>query len=166
MADETSAPETRELTDAEKRDNLIRLVFGGDERQFQTFCRIVQAAVPQGTSIVVRGSAVTGRRWKDGAPFDVRGPGTSDVDLTLVGNDATQLFELDGYYVPAIHSRPLSDKDPDIAPALVPLRQRLMEMVGRPVNIQATQEFVMTIRGELMGQPYLVLDEVSKEDVR
>jgi hypothetical protein len=29
---------------------------------------------------------VTGFRWKDGATFDADGPGTSDLDLTLVGH--------------------------------------------------------------------------------
>jgi hypothetical protein len=32
-----------------------------------------------------------------------------------------------------------------------------MKMVGRPVNIQASREMVLYLRGELMGQPYLVL---------
>ena len=27
---------------------------------------------------MLRGSAVTGVRWQDGAPFDADGPGTSD----------------------------------------------------------------------------------------
>ena len=56
-----------------------------------------------------------------------------------------------------MHSKPLSDKDPDVAPGLVPLRERLMEMVGRPVNIQATRDFVMYLRAHVMGQPYLTL---------
>ena len=30
-------------------------------------------------------------------------------------------------------------------------------MVQRPVNIQATRDFVMYLRGEVIGQPYLVL---------
>jgi hypothetical protein len=94
------------------------------------------------------------------------GPGTSDVDLTLVGNEATQLFNLSGFFVPVIHSRPLSDEDPDIAPDLVPLRERLIDMVGRPVNIQATQEFVMSLRGDVFGQPYLVLDQAPAGDER
>ena len=47
--------------------------------------------------------------------------------------------------------------DPDIAPDLVPLRERLMQMVGRPVNIQATRDFVMYLRGDVLGQPYLTL---------
>ena len=107
---------------------------------------------------VLRGSAVTGCRWKDQAPFDADGPGTSDLDLTLVGgDDVIGLYKVTGFFVPGIHSRPLSDVDPEIAPDLIPLRGRLMKMVGRPVNIQATRDFVMYLRGEVIGQPYLVL---------
>jgi hypothetical protein len=32
-------------------------------------------------------------------------------------------------------------------------------MVGRPVNIQATRDFVTHLRGDLIGQPYLSLIE-------
>jgi hypothetical protein len=68
------------------------------------------------------------------------------------------LFRLKGFYVPGLHSRPLSDdEDPAIAPELVSLRQKLMMMVGRPVNIQATGDLVMFLRGDLLGQPYLTL---------
>ena len=106
---------------------------------------------------------MTGLRWKDGAGFDANGPGTSDLDLTLVGGDALKLFRLDGFYVPGLHSRPLSDKeDPGIAPELVPVRQKLMAMVGRPVNVQATADLMMFLRGDLLGQPYLTL--VARDD--
>ena len=67
------------------------------------------------------------------------------------------LYKLTGFFVPGVHSRPLSDDDPDIAPDLMPLREQLMAMVRRPVNIQATRDFVMYVRGELLGQPYLAL---------
>jgi hypothetical protein len=100
---------------------------------------------------------VTGVRWDDGAPFDVEGPGTSDLDLTLVGKDVLELYTFDGFYIPGVHSIPLSDKHPDIAPRLVALRKRLMEIAGRPVNIQGTRDFVMYVRGQLIGQPYLTL---------
>jgi hypothetical protein len=147
-----------ELSEEQKRQNLINLVFGGDETRFQRFCDTVRDAIPLGVGAVVRGSAVTGVRWKDGAPFDADGPGTSDMDLTLVGGEALKLFRLDGFFVPGLHSRPLSDEeDPAIAPELVPLRQKLMTMVGRPVNIQATGDLVMFLRGDLLGQPYLTL---------
>ena len=104
--------------------------------------------------VVLRGSAVTGRRWKDDAPLDTEGPGSSDLDLTLVGDGALAFFKQTGFFVPGVHSRPLSDDDPDIAPDLVPLRQRLMGMVGRPVNIQASREIVIQFRGDLLDQPY------------
>jgi hypothetical protein len=158
VAEDEAAPATEELTSDQKRDNVVRLAFGGRQEEFDEFVRIVRDAIPEGTGVVLRGSAVTGQRWKDGAPFDADGPGTSDLDLTLVGGDEViGLFSLTGFWVPGMHSRPLSDEDPDIAPDLVPLRRRLMEMVKRPVNIQASRDVVLYFRGELMGQPYLVL---------
>lgn len=148
----------RDLTDEQKRANVIRLVFAGDADKFQQFCEVVENAIPIGVGALLRGSAVTGTRWKDGAAFDADGPGTSDIDLTLVGADALSMFRADGFFVPGLHSRPLSDEeDPGIAPELVPIRQKLMNMVGRPVNIQATGNVVMFLRGDLLGQPYLTL---------
>jgi hypothetical protein len=144
-------------TEEERRESVIRLAFAGDPRRFDEFCALVREAVPEARTGVLRGSAVTGVRWKDGAPFDADGPGTSDLDLTLVGSDVLRYFTIDGYWVPGVHSRPLSDEDPDIAPALVPLRQELIRMVRRPVNIQATRDWVQYFRGELLGQPYLTL---------
>jgi hypothetical protein len=151
-----------ELTDERRRESLVRLVFAGDHRRLQEFCDAIREAIPPGTSVVLRGSAVTGERWKDGARFDADGPGTSDLDITLVGDDAIGLFKLTGFFVPGVHSRPLSDEDPDIAPDLVPLRQKLTAMVGRPVNIQASKEIVIQFRGDLIGQPYIVL--IDKND--
>ena len=158
MSDERSGSTQSELSSEEKRANVIRLAFGGSEELFNQFVDIVREAIPTGTGVVLRGSAVTGERWKDGAPFDGDGPGTSDLDLTLVGGDEViGLYKVTGFWVPGIHSRPLSDKDPDIAPSLVPLRNRLMAMVNRPVNIQGSRDVVIYFRGELIGQPYLVL---------
>jgi hypothetical protein len=162
MSDDRSASTQRELSSEEKRANVIRLAFGGSEQRFNEFVQVVRDAIPPGTGVVLRGSAVTGERWKDGAPFDSDGPGTSDLDLTLVGGDEViGLYKVTGFWVPGIHSRPLSDEDPDIAPSLVPLRNRLVEMVNRPVNIQGSRDVVIYFRGELIGQPYLVL--IDKE---
>ena len=148
---------SNDLSQADLRHNLIRLAFHGDNAGFQEFCSIVRDSVPEAHAAVVRGSAITGFRWKDKAPFDADGPGTSDVDLTLVGSDVLRYYTIDGYWIPGIHSRPLSDEDPDIAPELVPLRKRLMSMLHRPVNIQGTRDWVQFLRGEIMGQPYLTL---------
>lgn len=147
------------LTEREKRDNVIRLAFHGDLQLFEQFCREIEDAIPPGTTVVLRGSAVTGRRWNDDAPFDADGAGTSDLDLTLVGADVIKFFKITGFFVPDVHSRPLSDDDPDIAPRFVALRRKLMSMVHRPVNIQASREIVIQFRGDLLGQPYLTLLE-------
>lgn len=140
------------------RNNVIRLAFGGDERKFENFCTTVREAVPEAHAGVLRGSSLTGFRWKDGAPFDADGPGTSDLDLTLVGAEVLDYYSaLDGYWIPGMHSKPLSDEDPDIAPELLPLREKLMAMVHRPVNIQGTRDWVQYLRGDILGQPYLTL---------
>jgi hypothetical protein len=144
-------------TPTEMRSNVVRLAFEGDEERFAQFCSVIRDAVPEANAGVLRGSAITGYRWKDKAPFDADGPGTSDLDVTLVGGDVLRYYTLDGYWIPGIHSRPLSDDDPDIAPELVPLRQRLMLMVKRPVNIQGTRDWMQYFRGEVLGQPYLTL---------
>ena len=151
------------LTDAEKRANVLRLAFGGDQSRFDEFCRMIREEIPGGTAVVLRGSAVTGTRWKDGAPFDADGPGTSDLDLTLVGDEAVALFKPTGFFVPGVHSRPVSDEDPDIAPSLIPLREALMVMTGRPVNIQASRDVVIQFRGGLLDQPFLTLIEKAGE---
>ena len=160
MGDEPAVAEPQ-LTEAEKRANVIRLAFGGSEDRFHEFLRVIRQDIPPGTGVVLRGSAITGKRWKDGAPFDADGPGTSDLDLTLVGDAVIGLFTVTGFFVPGAHSRPLSDEDPDIAPDLIPLRETLMAMTGRPVNIQASREFVMHFRGDILGQAYLTLIEAG-----
>jgi hypothetical protein len=158
MADEDAGETVRAgMAESEMRDNVVRLVFGGDARRYETFCDVLREAIPPGTAAVLRGSAVTGYRHGDNAPFDADGPGTSDLDLTLVGAEAVALYRLDGFFIPKVHSRPVSEKDPDIAPDLVPLRDRLMNMVGRPVNIQGTRDWIMFFREHVMGQPYLTL---------
>ena len=150
------------LTDSEKRANVLRLAFGGDESRLADFCDAVDDVIPPGTTVVLRGSALTGLRWRDGAPWDADGPGTSDLDLTLVGSDVLGFFKPTGFFVPGVHSRPVSARDPDIAPLLIPVRERLMAIVGRPVNIQASREIVIQFRGDFLDQPYLVLFEKPK----
>ena len=145
------------LTEEAKRANVVSLAFGGSAARYQEFCHAIEQVVPPGTTVVLRGSAVTGTRWKDGAPFDADGPGTSDLDLTLVGSDVLHFFNVTGFFVPGIHSRPMGQDDPDIAPGLVPLRETLMAIVKRPVNIQASREIVLKLRGDLLDQPYLTL---------
>ena len=151
-----------EMSDAEIRSRILTLAFGGDERLFIAFYRKLQQGIPEGTGIVLRGSVVTNKRHEDGAPFDSLGPDTSDLDVTLVGKEVMDAWSADAFYIPGLHTKPLSDKDPDIAPSLNPLREALQKLVGRPVNIQATSSLVLYARDVLFGEPYYVVVEAGE----
>jgi hypothetical protein len=149
--------DAHEMTEAEIRSRIITLGFGGDERLFIAFYRKLQQGLPEGTGIVLRGSVVTNERHEDGAPFDSLGVGTSDLDVTVVGPKVMEMWDSSAYYIPGLHTKPLCDKDPDIAPNLKPLRESLQKMVGRPVNMQATSSLVLYGRDVLFGEPYFVV---------
>src|SRR4051812_10899189 len=159
----TATEQTRELTDDEVQNRVIQLAFGGDRERFDMFVSALKEALPSNVSVVLRGSAVIGVRWEDGAPFDADGPGTSDIDLTLVGGDMLKLWSDDAFYIPKLHTAPLNDDTPDHCPSLVPLRRALCRIAGREVNIQATSSFVQYARDVLLDQPYFELIEGKKE---
>ena len=148
---------TRTLPDEAIRRRIIDLGFGGDVERFRQFVDAIREAIPLPVTVVLRGSAVTGVKWADGSPFDAEGPGSSDLDLTFVGSEMLKLFE--EFYIPGLHSVPLSDDAPEAAPALTPLRRALSAIAGRPVNIQATSSLVQYARDVLLDQPYFTLLE-------
>jgi len=149
--------DTHEMNENEIRSRIVTLAFDGDERAFIAFYRKLQQGLPEGTGIVLRGSVITNKRHEDGAPFDSQGKGTSDLDVTLVGTKVMEAWSSDAYYIPALHTRPLCDKEPDIAPSLNSLRESLQKLVGRPVNFQATSSLVLYGRDVLFDEPYYVV---------
>jgi hypothetical protein len=68
--------QVRVLSEEELRERIIRLAFGGDRERFELFLTALREALPDDVTVVLRGSAVIGVRWEDGAPFDPDGPGT------------------------------------------------------------------------------------------
>jgi hypothetical protein len=153
--------ETRKLSDAELQERIVRIGFGGDRARFDRFVGAIREALPDDVSVVLRGSALIGVRWEDGAPFDADGPGTSDLDLTLVGGDMLKLWSDDAFYIPKLHTAPLNDETLESCPSLVPLRRALCRIAGRPVNIQATSSLVQYARDVLFDQPYFTLIEAE-----
>src|SRR6185369_213463 len=137
------------------RARVIRLAFGGDPQLFREFVKEIADATPAGVDVILRGSAVTGHKWRSDEPFDGDGPGTSDLDVTFVGGSMVTLFR--EFHIPGVHSAPLSEAHPFASPALGPLRKQLCAMTGRPVNLQATASLVQLARDVVMNQPYLVL---------
>src|SRR6185369_10335798 len=125
MTDKIEPKDAYQMSENEIRSRIITLAFGGDEKLYIAFYRKLQQGVPEGTGIVLRGSVVTNKRHEDGAPFDSKGRGTSDLDVTLVGNKVMSEWASDAYYIPGLHTKPLCDSDPDIAPSLNPLRESL-----------------------------------------
>ena len=152
----TDQPESPDVT----RERIIRLAFGGDRARYDAFIRTLREAIPPDVSVILRGSAVTGTRWGDKVPFDHDGPGTSDLDLTFIGGDMVKHFDV--FYIPGLHSAPLSDEHPDASQTFVPLRSALCRIAGRPVNIQATADGIQFLRDVVMNQPYFTMIEKDK----
>jgi hypothetical protein len=146
-----SAEEPRQTT----IDRVIALAFGGDRRRYDEFLARLRAITPEDGSVILRGSAVTGYRWADNAPFDADGPGTSDLDVTFVGGGMVNRWNM--FYIPALHTTPLSDEHPDACPELRGLRGELCRIAGRPVNLQATTSIVQFVRDVTMDQPWVEL---------
>lgn len=136
-------------------ERVIRLGFGGDRKRYEEFLQTLRDAIPPDVQVIMRGSAVTGYRWRTDIPFDADGPGTSDLDLTLIGGEMVKLFDV--HYIPGLHSAPLSDDHPDASVMLIPLRERLTTIARRPVNIQASSDLLQFVRDVVMSQPYLTV---------
>lgn len=150
------------LTGEEVRRRVVRLAFDGDDARYAEFIRTLREAVPPDVSVILRGSAVTGTRWGDEVPFDADGPGTSDLDLTLIGGGMVKHFDV--FYIPGLHSAPLSEEHPDASVTFLPLQRALSKIARRPVNIQATSDFVQYLRDVVMTQPYFVMIEKEEPD--
>jgi hypothetical protein len=153
------AKDTDEMTDQEIRNRIIRLGFRGDEKLMESFSEKLRAGLPPKTGVALRGSVVTNERYEDQREFDADGPGTSDLDVTLIGDEVIKKWNDDAYYIPKLHTKPLCDKDPDIATELRPLREELQKMMDRPVNFQATANFILFARDVIFDQPYFMLIE-------
>ena len=144
------------------RTRIITLAFGGNEQRYEQFLAALREVTPPDVEVILRGSAVTGTRWADGEPFDSDGLGTSDLDVTFLGRDMLKFWE--EFYIPKLHTVPLSDEHPDASETLAPLRRALCTLAGRPVNIQASAGMVQFARDVLMDQPYVTLIEKQAAD--
>ncbi len=143
-----------DMTDEQIEDRITKLAFDGDALRFREFCARLKSGLPEGTGIAFRGSVVTNKRYEDGTQFDSNGRGTSDLDVTLIGNKVMEFWNEDAYYIPALHTKPLCDDDPGVAPALNPLRKELQKLAGRPVAFQATANFILYTRDVLFSEAY------------
>lgn len=136
----------------------IQRAFDGDAARFGRFVARLQAAIPDGTKIAWRGSAVQGESYKTKEPFDARGAGTSDVDLVLIGDAAMAEWHPEAFYLPGVNTMPLWDEARWVAPRLEPARGEAQDLAGRPVSLQAMARWFLDLRSGLQGTPYVILD--------
>lgn len=151
-----------DMTDAQIEERITRLAFDGDALRYHEFCAKLKSGLPEGTGVALRGSVVTNKRWEDGKPFDTDGRGSSDLDVTLIGDKAMEYWNDDAFYIPGLHTKPLCDDDPSVAPALNPLREELKKIAGRPIAFQATSNFILFSRDVLFDEPYWTVIEAQK----
>ena len=156
------ATDIRDMNEGEVERRIIQLAFDGDTLRYREFCAKLKAGLPEGTGVALRGSVVTNKRWEDGKPFDADGRGSSDLDVTLVGAKVMEYWNEAAFYIPTLHTKPLCDEDPAIAPALNPLREELQRLARRPVNFQATANLILFARDVLFDEPYYTVIEAQK----
>lgn len=135
----------------------IRRGFGGDADRMRHFVSTLAAALPPGTLVALRGSAVAGRSFRTGAPFDALGPGTSDLDIVVLGDSVRDLFTDEATFPGGVNTLPLSDSTPWVAPGLEAARRRAQAIARRPVSIQAQAPWFLAFRSRLQRQPYVIL---------
>jgi hypothetical protein len=152
----------KDLSDDQIEKRIIQLAFNGDVLRFREFCAKLKSGLPEGTGVALRGSVVTNKRWEDGKPFDAEGRGSSDLDVTLIGDKVMEYWNEDAFYIPGLHTKPLCDEEPAIAPALNRLREELQKLAERPVNFQATSNFILFTRDVLFDEPYYTVIEAQK----
>ena len=159
MANSTDA---KKMTDEQIEERIIRLAFDGDALKYREFCAKLKSGLPEGTGVALRGSVVTNKRFEDGKPFDADGRGSSDLDVTLIGDKVMEFWNEDAFYIPALHTKPLCDENAAVAPSLNPLREELQKLAGRPVNFQATANIILYSRDVLFSEPYCMVIEAQK----
>lgn len=158
----TDPRNAKKMTNEQIEERIVRLAFDGDTLRYREFCARLKAGLPEGTGVALRGSVVTNKRWEDGKPFDAGGRGSSDLDVTLIGDKAMAFWNDDAFYIPGLHTKPLFDGDPAIAPGLNPLREELQKLAGRPVAFQATSNFILFSRDVLFDEPYCTVIEAQR----
>lgn len=158
----TNTRDAKDLSPEQVEERIVRLAFDGDPLRYREFLAKLKAGLPEGTGVALRGSVVTNKRWEDGEPFDAEGRGSSDLDVTLVGDKVMEFWNEDAFYIPLLHTKPLCDEDPGIAPALNPLRDELQKLAERPVNFQATSNLILYARDVLFDEPYCTVIEAQK----
>ena len=125
------------------------------------FVRTLGSALPPGTVIALRGSAVAGTSFNTGEPFDAQGPHTSDLDIVLIG-DPVMSFWVPEAKLLGRHQHPAAVRQGRLGgPRPRPRSPSCAGDRRRPVSLQAMARWFLELRANAQGQPYIVLSEGS-----
>ena len=144
--------------DGSVTDAALARVFGDRTDRLGRFLLALRDGLPDDTTIHLRGSAVNGTSYESGQPFDARGPGTSDLDVVVVGAAAGDLWVDEARLLGGVNSLPLCDGEEWVAPALDPARREAQAIVGRPVSIQSMAQWFLDLRAAIQDQAYISLE--------
>ncbi len=139
-------------------DAALARIFGTHLDEVGRFLAVLREGLPDGTRIYLRGSAVNGRSYETGVPFDGRGFGSSDLDLVVVGDKAARAWVPDARLLGGLNTLPLSDQARWVAPTLDPTRDAAQRIAGRPVSLQSMAGWFLELRAVVQGQQYVELD--------
>jgi hypothetical protein len=148
-----------DATEEAVRAEALARGFAGDPDRLKRFLRVLDAALPPGTTIALRGSTVAGTSFKTGEPFDAHGPQSSDLDIVLIGDPVVSFWVPEAQLLGGINTLPLSDDAGWVAPGLDRARRRAQAIARRPVSLQAMARWFLELRTHAQGQPYVVLSE-------
>ena len=158
LARSRAAARRRRLLPPELTDAIVRRAFRGDPDLYRRFLATLRECIGD-ADIVLRGSAVTGESYRGHEAFDAHGPGSSDLDIVLVGPHAFRHWVPDAFYLAGVNTVPLSDKAPWVAPGLEPARVAAQALVHRPVSIQAMAGWFLRLRAIVQGQRHVTLTD-------
>jgi hypothetical protein len=132
--------------------------FGDRADRLGEFLAALRRGLPDDTAILLRGSAVNGASYESGRPFDAKGPGTSDLDVVVIGETVGDLWVEEARLLGGVNSLPLCDGEEWVAPTLDPARREAQAIVGRPVSIQSMAQWFLDLRAAVQDQAYMSLD--------
>ena len=138
-------------------EEFIKRVFQGNHLQLQTFLGMLDCELPINTSVYIRGSSITGYKWRTGQAFDRLGFSTSDLDIVFSGPEILKMWNPDNFKIPLHYTMSLGKETPQAALMLGPLKKQLEVICQREVNIQAASDIYLSLRLFLQNISYLKL---------
>ena len=138
-------------------EGVVDRVFQGNNLQYRSFLEALNSNLPRNTSVYIRGSSITGFKWRTGQIFDHRGFASSDLDIVFSGSTILEMWNSDNFKIQKHYTLSLGKETPQAAIQLGLLQKQLESITHREVNIQAASDIYLSLRLFLQNISYLKL---------